>query len=347
MSRTSVQSAIRERIPRPTGTLTSPGFLGGLGASLLASGIGYAASSLNPLFSPLLVAIVLGVLVGNVMTTSPMQRGLEFSAKKLLRAGIVLLGLQLPLQDIAALGWGALGLAVSVVVVGLGFGIWSGRAFGLTPTMSTLVACGFSICGAAAVAAADGVIDADDDEVATSIGLVVLFGSLMIPLTVGLAAVGLDARTAGFFVGASVHEVAQVVAAGGLIGGGALGVAVVVKLARVLMLAPVMTLLGVRRRRQLRATGGTGDVSMPPLVPLFVIGFIAAVMARTVLPLGESTLDAAKTAETVLLAAAMFALGAGVRWRTLVKVGTRPLVHALACTTVVASVAGLGACVLA
>lgn len=342
VSRTNVPSAPPPHVSERADARTSGGLLTGIGVCLLASALGYAVSRVSTLASPMLVAILFGVVVGNVMPMQPVQRGLDFAAKKLLRAGIVLLGLQLPLRDIIGLGWGALALAVTVVAVGAAFGLWCGRALGLSPSLSTLTACGFSICGAAAVAAADGVVEADDEEVATSIGLVVLFGTLMIPLTVGASALGLDARTAGFFAGASIHEVAQVVAAGGLIGGGALGVAVIVKLARVLMLAPVMTLLALRRRRQLRAASVSGEVALPPLVPLFVLGFIAAVVARTALPLDAPTLDVAKAAETVLLAAAMFALGTGVRWRTMATVGARPLVHAVACTTVVTLVAGCG-----
>ncbi|MCK6091281.1 putative sulfate exporter family transporter [Micrococcus endophyticus] len=119
-----------------------------------------------------------------------------------------------------------------------------GRALRLPWDLTALVASGFSICGAAAVAAADSVVRARREMAATAIGLVVLFGTLMIPLMPLLTgALGLDERTAGLWIGASTHEVAQVVAAGGLVGGAALSVAVTVKLARVVMLAPVMTAL--------------------------------------------------------------------------------------------------------
>lgn len=330
-----------------SGSHTSPGFVLGVVAALAAAGIGLGASLLNSLVSPLLIAIVLGIVVGNTCDIAPLCSGLDFAGKVLLRAGIVLLGLQLSLTAIAELGWGVLVLAAAVVASGLTFGIWCGRRLGLTASQAALTTCGFSICGAAAVAAADGVLDADEDEVATSIGLVVLFGSLMIPVCVGMTALGMNTRTAGFFVGGSVHEVAQVVAAGGLIGGGTLTVAVVVKLARVLMLAPMMTLLAMRRRRELRAVEAQSDVALPPIVPGFVLAFIAAVFVRSFVPVAPSVLDAAKGAQAVLLAAAMFALGTGVTWSMLKRVGSRPFVHALACTAWVAAVAGLGAWLLA
>ena len=136
-----------------------------------------------------------------------------------------------------------------------------------------LIAGGFSICGAAAVAAVDGVIQTDkDEEVVTAVALVVVFGTLMIPFVpFASSLLGFSSGEAGLWAGASTHEVAQVVAAGGVIGGGALAVAVIVKLARVLLLAPVMAVVGVAHRRR---TGADASGKRPPLVPLFVLAFL-------------------------------------------------------------------------
>ena len=186
-----------------------------------------------------------------------------------------------------------------------------GRALRLPWDLTTLVASGFSICGAAAVAAADSVVRARREMAATAIGLVVLFGTLMIPLMPLLTgALGLDERTAGLWIGASTHEVAQVVAAGGLVGGAALSVAVTVKLARVVMLAPVMTALAWRQRRRDAAQAalgpGSGDgddgapAARPPLVAWFVVGFLAAVLVRTTGWLPEPVLDVAAVVQQLL-----------------------------------------------
>lgn len=137
--------------------------------------------------------------------------------------GIVLLGLQLLLSDVLALGPGVIALVVGVVGVTFAATLAIGRALRLPWDLTALVASGFSICGAAAVAAADSVVRARREMATTAIGLVVLFGTLMIPLMPLLTgALGLDERTAGLWIGASTHEVAQVVAAGGLVGGAAL-----------------------------------------------------------------------------------------------------------------------------
>lgn len=235
-----------------------------------------------------------------------------------------------------------LGLVVTVVVGGLLVAEFAGRALGLRPAQRRLVGAGFSICGAAAVAGLEGVVDDKrEEDVVTAIALVVLFGTLMIPV-VPLASVGLglDAHTAGLWAGASIHEVAQVVAAGGILGSTALNAAVVVKLARVLMLAPVALVFSRLSRTSTEAT------RRPPLVPLFVLGFVAAAVVRTTGVLAPAVLELAGMAQTLLLAAAMFALGCQVRLATLRTVGGRPFVLAGVVTVGVAGIA-LGGVLLA
>ncbi|MGN6722367.1 MAG: putative sulfate exporter family transporter, partial [Marmoricola sp.] len=230
-------------VDRPAiAAMRRPAALPGVLLAVAGGAIGMAAGHLDSIVSPLLVAMALGMLAANVVTLpSSLRPGLTWAGRTLLRAGVVLLGLQLSLRDVAALGPGVLAVVVAVVVTGVAGGRWLGMRLGLSQTQSLLIACGFSICGAAAVAAVEGSIDAEDEEVATAVALVVAFGTAMIGLLPALAGLlGLSHRVAGVWAGASIHEVAQVVAAGGVIGGGAVAAAVVVKLARVLLLAPVV-----------------------------------------------------------------------------------------------------------
>ncbi|SIN87501.1 conserved hypothetical integral membrane protein [Agromyces cerinus subsp. cerinus] len=305
-----------------------------------------AAALLVPGMSALLIAIVLGVLLRNTVPLSPrFEAGLSFAAKPLLRLGVVLLGLQLVLGDILDLGVGVIVVVVAIVVIGITSTLLIGRLLGISATQRLLIACGFSICGAAAVAAVDGVIEAEEEEVVTAVALVVIFGTLMIPL-IPLAAslLGLDAQQAGMWAGGSIHEVAQVVAVGGALGGTGLAVAVVVKLARVLMLAPVLAVVSVQRRRSLAASATPGETSgrRPPIIPLFVVGFIAMVVVRSLGWVPDPVVAGAGVAQTVLLAAAMFALGTGVRFSMFRRVGVRPFALAGASTLVVAGVALAG-----
>lgn len=323
----------------------------GLGVCLAAAGAAYGINLLLPGISPLIITIVAGMFVTNVLRlpeiTSP---GVDFSAKKLLRAGIIFLGLQLSLTNIADLGAPMLLVVVCIVAGGLLGTLLLGRLLRVPPNLSLLVACGFSICGAAAVAGAAGVTDPDDraeEDTITAVALVVIFGTsmiLLVPLLVSLF--GLDVVTAGKWAGGSTHEIAQVVAIGGVIGGGALAVAVVVKLARVLLLAPVIAVLSIRQRHLQRATDAPGQQTsrskLPPIVPPFILGFLAMVLLRSFIPLPKTVLDAGSALQTVLLAAAMFALGCGVRIRSLLKVGIRPFGLAALSTLLVAAIAFLG-----
>jgi uncharacterized integral membrane protein (TIGR00698 family) len=298
-----------------------------------------------PAVSPLLIAIVLGAILSNVIALPARVRpGLTFAAKRLLRVGLALLGLQLVFGDILALGVGMIAVVIAIVVLGIAGTMIVGRLLGLNWTQRFLIACGFSICGAAAVAAVDGVVEADEEEVLTAVALVVIFGTCMIPVIPLLSSgIGLGDLDAGLWAGGSIHEVAQVVAAGGAIGGGALAVAVVVKLARVVMLAPVIAVVSARQRR---LSQRANDIRRPPVIPLFVLAFLACAALRTTGVVPENILGAAKLAQTALLTAAMFALGAGVNIAALRKVGIRPFLLALISTAWVAAIALTGVLLL-
>lgn len=316
-----------------------------LGPGLLLAGTGAATalaiSRVLPSVSPLLVAIVLGFAVSNTGRLPVVFRtGLTCASKRLLRVGIVLLGLQLMLADIVRLGAPMLGVIVATVVVGITTTLYVGRRLGVTPMQSLLIACGFSICGAAAVAAVEGVVDAEEEDVATAVALVVVFGTLMIPfIPLAGAFMGLSDAQTGLWAGGSIHEVAQVVAVGGSVGASALALAVVVKLGRVLMLGPVILAISLRQRR---AMGADENAKLPPVVPLFVVGFIGMAALRTSGWVSPEVLDGATLLQTAFLAMAMFALGCGVRVATLKKVGGRPVVLAMVSTAVVATTALVG-----
>lgn len=309
---------------------------------LAAAGVAWLLSLPLSGLSPLILAILLGVVVCNV-TSIPrvLLPGLGFTSKKLLRLGIVFLGLKLVLSDIWALGWKVLLAVVVVVAVGIAGTVVMGRVLGVERQLTLLVACGFSICGAAAVAGVAGATDPHgkkERETITAVALVVLFGTLMIPVVPLLShAMGLSDHSAGVWGGACVHEIAQVVAVGGVLGGEALTVAVIVKLARVLMLAPVIAVVGLVQRRT--GTTRSSDGSAPPIVPLFIVGFLAMVVLRSFVPLPSSVLSAGSFLQTALLGAAMFGLGCGVKVRELVQVGGKPFVLAALATVLMAVVA--------
>jgi uncharacterized integral membrane protein (TIGR00698 family) len=211
---------------------------------------------------------------------------------------------------------------VVVIVVITFFGTQLlGRWMGVSPGTSLLVATGFSICGASAVAAMDGVTRNEEDEVVTAIVLVTLFGSLAIVVLPLLQhPLGLSDIEFGLWTGASVHDVAQTVATASVVGPSALAAAVVVKLTRVLLLAPMVAGVSLWRRRGETAVYGA---RRPPLVPLFVVGFLAMVGLRSTGLIPEQALACAQIIESIVLAAALFGLGAGVHLRSLARTGGR------------------------
>jgi len=311
----------------------------GLAVAATAAAAALTIASLWPGASTLLIAIIIGVLLRNfVPLPAVLTPGLNYAAKTLLRAGVVLLGYQLLVSDVLSLGPGMILVVVCIVGLGITGTLLVGKWLGIGPTQRLLIACGFSICGAAAVAAVDGVIETKERrEVMTAVALVVIFGTLMIPVVPAAAALlGLGNYDAGLWAGGSIHEVAQVVAAGGTIGGAALGIAVIVKLARVLMLAPVMAVISVQRRRSM---GASDTARKPPIMPLFVLCFILMMALRASGWLPPVALDWSKTGQNFLLAAAMFALGTGVHVKSLLAVGFRPFVLAAISTVWVAGLA--------
>lgn len=307
------RAAVRQRLSE---------LLPGLAAVAAAIAVAVLANRLVPAVGPLTWAVLLGVLAANAGLVHPVvEPGTRWATRRLLRFGIVLLGLQLAVPQVLALGPALLALVVGCVVVTFFGTRWLGRRLGLTPGTSLLVATGFSICGASAIAAMQGVSDADEDDVATGIGLVTLCGTVAIfvmPWLAGLLA--LSPQQYGVWAGASVHEVAQVVAAAAPVSG-ALAIAVVVKLTRVVLLAPMVAGQSLAHRR--RETGDS--TARPSLVPLFVLGFLAMVLVRSFVPLPAGVVDGAKLVQDLALAAALFGLGTGVRLSALRRTGVRAL----------------------
>ncbi|WP_249125149.1 YeiH family protein [Saccharopolyspora erythraea] len=309
------------------------------GLALTGGGVALslALAGLVPSVSALTSAVVLGVVAGNVPGVPARVRpGLAWATRRLLRAGVVLLGLQLAVGQVLGLGAGT--VVAVVLVVGLTFAgtLVLGRWLGVSRGLSLLVATGFSICGASAIAAVEGVVDREDEDVASAVALVTVFGSAsMVLLPLLATATGMPPADYGRIAGASVHEVAQVVAAASPMGAAAVAVAVVVKLSRVVLLAPLVAGVSLVRRRAAGQAAGT----RPPLVPLFVVGFLAAVAVRSIGMVPEPVLDVARQVTTVLLAGALFALGSAVRLRALLRTGPRAFALGACSTALVTAVA--------
>ncbi|EME97938.1 hypothetical protein H340_23908 [Streptomyces mobaraensis NBRC 13819 = DSM 40847] len=343
-----------------TGTAAAPpGKLPGLAMAVLGVALAWTAHRLVPAVPMLTAAVVLGIAAAHLPGVKARVRGvgrpgLTLAGKRLMRVGVVLLGLKLSIGDVLGVGWATVAM-VLVVVTATFFGtLWLGRRLGLRGDQPLLIATGYSICGASAIGAVSEVSGSDEEDVATSVALVTLCGTLAIAVLPLLHhPLGLDDTQFGRWVGAGVHDVGQVVATAQTAGPTALGEAVLVKLMRVALLAPLVAAVAVsvsRRRAQARAAAA-GDPTAtvpsehgkrPPLVPLFVLGFLAMVAVRSTGLVPGGVLDGAQHAQELLLAAALSGLGSAVHLPSLVRTGGRVAALGLCSWVVIAGVSYAG-----
>jgi uncharacterized integral membrane protein (TIGR00698 family) len=318
-----------------------------LGLTLAAVGAaaGYGVHLLLPGLPWLTAALILGVLAGSLpplrkRLDGPLAPGLALAGRRLLRLGIMVLGLKLSLVDIARLGWVSILAIVSLVAASFGITWFVCRLFRLEGDQAVLIAAGFSVCGVSAVGAMAAARRSPERDTGTPITLVTLYGTLAIVVLPALAVLlRLDSRQFGHWVGASVHDVGQVVATAQTAGAAALAVAVVVKLTRVLLLAPMVAIASIQTRRRDGARDAGFDSAhdavhdaasqassrRPPIVPLFIVGFLAAVLLRSLVPLPESVLRSVDILQSALLATALFGIGASLRLEQLARSGLRAI----------------------
>ncbi len=291
--------------------------------------------------SPLTIAIVLGVLVGNTVygrVATPCTAGINFSKQRLLRAGIVLYGLRLTFGDIGRVGLEGIAIDAVVVCGTSALAILLGtKLLGLDRKTAMLIGAGSSICGAAAVMATGPVVRARADQVAVAIATVVVFGTIAIFLYPAAYAWNLEhqlvatsAQGFGLFIGSTVHEVAQVVAAAGPIGTDAANTAVIAKLVRVMMLAPFLVTLSALVARFPDPADGSADGAAKAgiVIPWFALGFVAVAGVNSLGVLPAGVRQALIDLDSVLLAMAMGALGLTTHLSAIRQAGLRPLVLA-------------------
>jgi len=317
------------------------------GLAVAAGGLtlAFVVHALVPALPVLTLCVVFGLVLGQIPAMQApldgtLKPGLALSSRRLLRIGVVLLGLKLSLFDIVDLGAPLL-VAVLVVVLLTFFGtLLMGRLAKLPGDQPLLLAAGFAICGVSAIGAMAAVTRSRQSEIALPAALVTLCGSLAIavlPLLHG--PLGLTDLQFGAWAGASVHDVGQVVAVAQTAGASALALAIAVKLTRVLLLAPLVAGVGLYRRVRVVDETDAASGPRPPIVPLFVLGFLAAMLVRTYLPVPDEVLGAADLVQTVLFGLALVALGSSIRVVSLVRTSGRSLLVGLAAWVLVAALA--------
>lgn len=305
--------------------------------------VAYVLGALVPSLSSLVWALVVGGVAASVLPLpSAVGDGVTFAAKPILKVGVALLGFRISFSDALALGPKVLLVVLITLPVTFGAAMILGRWLGLPSKLSLLIGTGSAICGASAIAAVDSVAEAKEEDVGFAIATVTLFGTVAVFVVPAIAGglLGLQDTVSGVWAGASVHEVGQVVAAASPLGTVALDAATLVKLTRVVLLAPTVLALGL----VLRKGGGTGG-GLP--VPLFVLGFLGALAVRSFGVLPEGVVNGILTVDTAMLTVALAGLGLNLSVRSMIRLGWRPLALGLGVSIVIsvsslALILGLG-----
>lgn len=295
-------------------------------------------------FSPLIVGIVLGMLYANSLRNHLPETwvpGILFCTKQVLRAGIVLYGFRLTFQSVIAIGLPAIMIDVIIVGATIGLGMWFGKMLKMDKDLTLLTATGSAICGAAAVLGAEPVVKSEPHKTAVAVSTVVIFGTLSMFIYPALYRAGildLTPEQMGIYTGSTLHEVAHVVGAGNAMGKEISDAAIIVKMIRVMLLAPVLVIMSFALARVAAkavargvkgnsgaAAGKRGKIT----IPWFAFGFLAVIGFNSFDLLPHAVVDGINNVDTFMLTMAMTALGTETSIEKFKKAGAKPFVLAL------------------
>jgi uncharacterized integral membrane protein (TIGR00698 family) len=304
--------------------------LPGLLLNLVIAGAAFAVRRLPGMatFSPMILSILIAIAFHNIVGTPAWaKQGVTFSLRRLLRLAIILLGLQLTAAQVIEVGGRGLGIIAAALLATFVFTVWMGRLLGVDNKLAQLIAAGTSICGASAVIATNTVTNAPDEDAAYAVACVTVFGSVaMFAYPLLPALLHLDPHAFGLWTGASIHEIAQVVAAAFQDGQQAGEFGTIAKLSRVMLLAPMVIALGLMAaRRQKQDDPDRSATTARPPTPWFVLGFMALVGANSLITVPAEAKTWIVVITTLLLSVALAAMGLETDIRKLTAKGFRPL----------------------
>jgi uncharacterized integral membrane protein (TIGR00698 family) len=292
--------------------------------SIILAGVAlaYGVNKFEGAISPLFFSMVLGIILGNAMDWKKGKAAATFASRKCLRLGVVFLGFQISISKFIEVGPRGL-VAVTLIVATVFLALrYLSKRIGLTDSLGTLIAGGFAICGATAIAAISSTRKSEERDVSYAVAIVTVCGTLSVFVIPVLATlIGLSDATAGAWIGAAVHDVGQVIATASLMGSEALDSAVIVKLTRVVLLIPLILFL---------ARGSGGSSSMRKATPTFVFAFVACALVVNALALPDSIINIGKESSKILLSIGLLGMGLSVKWAQIRALGARPLLFGLA-----------------
>ncbi|MGH9082806.1 MAG: YeiH family protein, partial [Acidimicrobiales bacterium] len=342
---------------RPTAPPPAPGEgspAGGLAALVpglvpvvVVTAVATALGGLAPVVGAPVIAIVAGIVIAALRPPGErMQPGLAFASRKVLQGSIIVLGLGLSLGQVLTTGARSLPVLAGTLVVALVGARVVGHALHLRSDVTTLIGVGTAICGASAIAATDAVIDAGEADVSYAVATIFTFNVVAVLAFPTLGHyLGLSSRSFGLWAGTAINDVSSVVAASTVYGHAAVSYAVVVKLVRTLAIVPICLALAAWHGRRPAATdpgagpGPDGPTAGPPpgeaargerrslrrIFPLFILGFVAAVVADTLGAVPSGWHHGLSDVATWMITAALAAIGLSTRLGHLRRTGPRPM----------------------
>ena len=299
--------------------------LSGAAAAGAVAAVAYPLGRALPLVGPPVFALVLGIVAAAIRAPDARLRpGIAFTGKYVLQAAIVALGATLGLGQVASVGAATLPVMVGTLAAALSVAFLAGRLLGIDGRLRTLIGVGTGICGASAIAAVSGVVEATESEIAYAVSTIFVFNLVAVLTFPPLGhLLGLDQQAFGLWAGTAVNDTSSVVAAAYAYGPVAGAHAVLVKLTRTTMIVPIAGLLAVGRAR--RTAGGASRVDWRAIVPWFLLWFLAAAGLHTLGALPAGVVDLLRQGSTLLITAALAAIGLSTRLGDLRRAGHRPL----------------------
>lgn len=283
-------------------------------------------------FSPLIIGIVLGMAYANTLRShlpAEWTPGIQYCSKRILRLGIILYGFRLTFQDVMAVGMPAIVVDLIIVTVTIIGGYWLGRLMKMDRDIAMLTSVGSGICGAAAVLGAEAILHTKPYKTAVAVATVVIFGTIAMfiyPVLYRSGVLGLQPTEMGIYSGSTLHEVAHAVGAGNAMGEEIAGVAIIVKMIRVMLLVPVLIILGWWAASKTGKGGKDGKRKVA--VPWFAFGFLTVIAFNSFSLLPSALVNWINEFDTFLLTMAMCALGAETSFDKFKKAGAKPFILA-------------------
>lgn len=279
--------------------------------------------------SMLLFALLLGLALHFVSEDKRCAAGIQFASGTLLRLGVALLGLRLTIDHVVTLGWQTVVALLLAVSLTMALGLLLARLFKLHDNLGLLIGGATAICGASAALAISSVlpknVHLERDTTLTVVGVTTLSTMAMVIYPLITQWLGFDAVTAGKFIGATIHDVAQVVGAGYSLSPAAGDAATITKLMRVAFLMPVLVIISLIVRTRIANAGGSGSIAKTPLLPWFTVAFVLLMLVNSTGWVPSTVQTGASNLSQAFLVLAISGVGLKTSLQQVTQLGWRPV----------------------